>query len=187
MGGDFNPMHQFVINRYVPIKLFGYDASFTNSSLWMVMGTALVIGFLHVQHARAAASFPTRMQSVTELTYEFVANMVRQNAGNAGMAYFPVIFTIFMYVLAMNLLGMIPLPGLGNFTVTSHIIITFALALFVWIGVTLIGIYKHGFTLLQALRAVRRAHLASAADQRDRGDLLLHPARSASPSVCSPT
>ena len=84
------------------------------------------------------------MQSVTELAYEFVANMVRQNAGNAGMAYFPVIFTIFLYVLAMNLLGMIPLPKLGNFTVTSHIIVTFALAMFVWLGVTAIGIHKHG-------------------------------------------
>jgi len=143
-GHDFNPMHQFVINRYVPIKLFGYDASFTNSSLWMVMGTALVIAFF-MYSMRGGGLVPTRMQSVTELSYEFVANMVRQNAGNAGMAYFPVIFTIFMYVLAMNLLGMIPLPGLGNFTVTSHIIITLALALFVWIGVTLIGIYKHGF------------------------------------------
>jgi F-type H+-transporting ATPase subunit a len=70
--------------------------------------------------------------------------MVRQNAGHSGMKYFPVIFTIFLFVLAMNLLGMIPLPGLGNFTVTSHIIITFALAMFVWVGVTLIGIAKHG-------------------------------------------
>ncbi len=142
-GGGFNPMHQFTINRYFPIHLFGYDASFTNSSLWMVMGTTLVTAFL-VFSMRGGSYVPNRMQSVSELTYEFVANMVRQNAGHAGMKYFPVIFTIFVYVLAMNLLGMIPLPGLGNFTVTSHIIITLALALFVWVGVTLIGIFKHG-------------------------------------------
>ncbi len=142
-GGDFNPMHQFVINRYVPIKLFGYDASFTNSSLWMLMATGLVTAFL-LYSMRGGSLVPTRAQSLSEVTYEFVSNMVRQNAGHAGMKYFPVIFTIFLFVLGMNLLGMIPLPGLGNFTVTSHIIITFALAAFVWIGVTLIGIGKHG-------------------------------------------
>ncbi len=142
-GGGFNPMHQFVINRYVPIKLFGYDASFTNSSLWMVMATGLVIAFLMLS-MKNAGNVPNRMQSLSEITYEFVANMVRQNAGSGGMPYFPVIFTIFMFVLSMNLIGMIPIPGLGAFTVTSHIIITFALAAFVWIGVTAIGIAKHG-------------------------------------------
>src|SRR3974377_1557515 len=133
-GHDFNPMHQFVINRYIPIHLFGYDASFTNSSLWMVMGTTLVTAFL-LYSMRGGSFVPTRMQSVSEPTYEFVANMVRQNAGHSGMRYFPIIFTIFLYVFAMNLLGMIPLPGLGNFTVTSHIIITFALAAFVFLAV----------------------------------------------------
>ncbi len=142
-GGGFNPMDQFLINRYVPIHLFGYDASFTNSAFYMVMATTLVTAFL-VFSMRGRNHVPTRMQSVSELTYEFVANMVRQNAGHSGMKYFPVIFTIFAFVLALNLLGMIPLPGLGNFTPTSHIIVTFALAIFVWLGVTLIGIFKHG-------------------------------------------
>lgn len=147
-GGGFDPMHQFAITRYVHLKLFGYDASFTNSSLWMVMGTGFVLAFI-MYSMREGRLVPTRMQSVSELTYEFVANMVRQNAGNGGMPYFPVIFTIFAYVLAMNLLGMIPLPGLGNFTVTSHIVITFALAAFIFVGVTLIGFYKHGFKFLK--------------------------------------
>ncbi len=142
-GHEFNPMHQFIIHRYFPINLFGYDASFTNSALYMVMGTLLVTSFL-IFSMRGGNYVPTRMQSVSELTYEFVANMVRQNAGHSGMKYFPVIFTIFAFVLALNLLGMIPFPGLGNFTPTSHIIVTFALAAFVWIGVTLIGIFKHG-------------------------------------------
>ena len=147
-GGGFNPMHQFVIDRYYPISLFGYDASFTNSALWMVMATTLVTA-LFLYSMSGATAVPNRLQSVSEITYEFVANMVRQNAGNAGMPYFPIIFTIFMFVLAMNLIGMIPLPGLGAFTVTSHIIVTFALAAFVFIGVTLIGIFKHGFGFLK--------------------------------------
>jgi F-type H+-transporting ATPase subunit a len=150
-GGGFNPMHQFVIQRYFPdssLKLFGYDASFTNSALWMVMGTVLVTS-LFLYSMQRASVVPGRLQSVSEIAYEFVANMVRQNAGDAGMKYFPIIFTIFMYVLAMNLIGMIPLPGLGQFTVTSHIVITFALAAFVFLGVTLIGIFKHGFGFLK--------------------------------------
>jgi F-type H+-transporting ATPase subunit a len=147
-GGGFNPMHQFVIDRYYPISVFGYDASFTNSALWMVMATTLVTA-LFLYSMSGATAVPNRLQSVSEITYEFVANMVRQNAGNAGMPYFPIIFTIFMFVLAMNLIGMIPLPGLGAFTVTSHIIVTFALAAFVFIGVTLIGIFKHGFGFLK--------------------------------------
>ena len=172
--GGFNPMEQFDIVRYVDIHLGGYDASFTNSSLWMVMGTLLVLGFF-MHSMKGGNLVPTRMQSVTELAYEFVANMVRQNAGNAGMAYFPIIFTIFLYVLAMNLLGMIPLPKLGNFTVTSHIIVTFALAMFVWLGVTADRHPQARLQVLQAVRAVGRARAASAAHQRDRDHLLLHP------------
>jgi F-type H+-transporting ATPase subunit a len=147
-GEGFNPMHQFTINRYFPLQLFGYDASFTNSALWMVMATTLVTA-LFVYSMRHGAAVPGRLQSITEITYEFVANMVRQNAGDGGMKYFPVIFTIFMFVLSLNLIGMIPLPGLGAFTVTSHIIVTLALAAFVFIGVTLIGIFKHGFGFLK--------------------------------------
>jgi F-type H+-transporting ATPase subunit a len=147
-GGGFNPMHQFVIHRYYPLNLFGYDASFTNSSLWMAMATLLVTGLL-IYSMQKASAVPNRLQSVGEISYEFIANMVRQNAGDAGMKYFPVIFTIFMFVLSMNVIGMIPLPGLGAFTVTSHIIITFALAAFVFLGVTLIGIFKNGFGFLK--------------------------------------
>jgi F-type H+-transporting ATPase subunit a len=147
-GGEFNPMHQFVIDRYFPLQIGGYDASFTNSSLWMVMATGCVL-ILFLYSMQRASLVPNRLQSVTELAYEFVANMVRQNAGDSGMKYFPVIFTIFMFVLALNLIGMIPLPGLGAFTVTSHIVVTLALAAFVFIGVTLIGIFKHGFGFLK--------------------------------------
>ena len=112
------------------------------------MATTFMTALLLYSMQRASL-VPSRLQSFGEITYEFVANMVRQNAGNAGMKYFPVIFTIFLFVLSLNMLGMIPLPGLGQFTVTSHIIITFALAAFVFIGVTLIGIFKHGFGFLK--------------------------------------
>jgi F-type H+-transporting ATPase subunit a len=138
-----DPMEQFHIVRYLPLKIFGIDASFTNASLWMLMALVLVCGFL-IYSMRNATLVPDRIQSVSEVAYEFVANMVRDSAGKEGMKYFPVIFTIFVFVLALNMLGMIPLPGLGAFTVTSHIIVTFAMAAFVFIGVTLIGIAKHG-------------------------------------------
>lgn len=143
-GEGNDPLEQFHIVRYVPLKILGYDASFTNASLWMLMAIVAVTGFL-VYSMRNAALIPNRVQSAGELTYEFVANMLRESAGHEGMKYFPIIFTIFVFVLALNILGMIPLPELGAFTVTSHIIVTFALAAFVFIGVTLIGIAKHGF------------------------------------------
>jgi F-type H+-transporting ATPase subunit a len=138
------PLEQFQIIRYAHLKAGGVDLSFTNASLWMLMAIIIITGFL-IYSMRNASLVPNRVQSVGELTYEFVANMLRESAGHEGMKYFPVIFTIFVFVLALNLLGMIPLPGLGAFTVTSHIIVTFALAAFVFVGVTLIGIAKHGF------------------------------------------
>jgi F-type H+-transporting ATPase subunit a len=147
-GGGINPMHQFTIERYIPLRIFGYDASFTNASLWMVMSITLITGFL-IYSMRHGSLIPNRVQAVGEIAYEFVANMVRDNAGDAGMKYFPVVFTIFVFVLTVNLLGMVPLPGLGAFTVTSHIIVTFALAAFVFLGVTIIGIVKNGFGFLK--------------------------------------
>ncbi len=138
-----DPMEQFNIIRYVPLNIFGIDISFTNASLWMVMALLIVCGFL-IYSMHNASLVPGRVQSVGEVAYTFIANMVHDSAGHEGMKYFPVIFTIFVFVLALNVLGMIPLPGLGAFTVTSHIIVTFALAAFVFVGVTLIGIAKHG-------------------------------------------
>ena len=137
-------MHQFEIKRLVPFELFGFDASFTNSALFMVIAAALITLFtMYAMHRRALV--PSRLQSVAELSYEFVANMVRQNVGTDGMKYFPFIFTLFMFVLALNMLGMIPY----SFTVTSHIIVTFALVAFIFIGVTLLGFWKHGAKFLK--------------------------------------
>jgi F-type H+-transporting ATPase subunit a len=139
-----DPMHQFEIKRLIPLEIFGFDASFTNSALFMSIAAVLITLFM-VLAMRKGALVPGRLQSVAELSYEFVANMVRDNVGTSGMKYFPFIFTLFMFVLALNMLGMVPY----SFTVTSHIIVTFALAAFIFVGVTLIGFWKHGIGFLK--------------------------------------
>jgi F-type H+-transporting ATPase subunit a len=135
-----NPMHQFEIKRFVDLEFLGVDASFTNASLFMVIAIAS-ISFVTIWGMRGRALVPTRMQSLAELSYEFVANMVRDNVGTDGQKYFPLVFSLFMFVLFCNMLGMMPY----SFTVTSHIIVTFALAALVFIGVTIIGFATHGF------------------------------------------
>jgi len=132
-------MAQFEIKRIVPLELFGWDVSFTNSSLFMVIAMAIIPLFYLVAMNRRAL-VPGRLQSTAELSYEYVANMVRDIVGEGGMKYFPWIFTIFMFILVLNLLGLVPY----SFTVTSHIIVTFALAAMVWLIVTAIGFVNHG-------------------------------------------
>jgi F-type H+-transporting ATPase subunit a len=134
-----SPLEQFVIKRTLPFDVGGVDASFTNSALWMVIA-ALLVTLLMTAAMRNRALVPGRWQSVAELSYEFIANMLRENAGDAGRKYFPFIFTVFMFILFCNLLGMVPY----SFTPTSHIVVTFALAFVVFIGVTIIGFAKHG-------------------------------------------
>jgi len=143
-GIEIDPMHQFEIQPLVKLDLFGIDASFTNASLWMVIAVVLVTG-LTIWGMSGRALVPGRLQSVAELSYEFVANMVRENVGSAGQRYFPFIFTLFMFVLAANMLGMVPY----SFAVTSHIIVTFALAAFIFIAVTVIGFITHGLGFLR--------------------------------------
>ncbi len=138
-NGMPDPMHQFEIKRRIELDVFGLDASFTNSSLFMVIAAVLISAFL-IYSMRGRALVPGRMQSLAELSYEFIASMVRDNVGPAGQRYFPFIFTLFMFVLFCNMLGMIPY----SFTVTSHIVVTFALAAFVFVAVTLIAIVRHG-------------------------------------------
>lgn len=137
-------MHQFEIKRLVPLELFGYDVSFTNASLFMVLALVLVSLFLITAMSRRSL-VPGRLQSIAESTYEFIANIVRENLGQEGMRYFPWVFTIFIFILALNMLGMVP----GSFTVTSHIIVTFALAAMVWLTVTFIGFARHGVGFLK--------------------------------------
>jgi F-type H+-transporting ATPase subunit a len=123
----------------VHLNLFGLDVSFTNSSLFMLIAIA-VITWLLVYGMRERALVPGRLQSVAELSYEFVANMVRENTGREGMQYFPFIFSLFIFILTLNMLGMVPY----SFTVTSHIIVTFALAAMVFLFVLIVGFVKNG-------------------------------------------
>ena len=133
------PLSQFEIKTLIPLQPGGVDISFTNSSLMMVLAIALVTLFLTLGMRRRAL-VPGRWQSMAELSYQFVANLIRDTVGAEGRRYFPLVFTLFMFILFGNLLGMVPY----SFTFTSHIIVTFALALMVFIGVTVLGFVKHG-------------------------------------------
>jgi F-type H+-transporting ATPase subunit a len=139
-----DPIHQFEIHPILPIKLFGWDVSFTNSSLFMLLAVILTVGFFRAS-MRTRSLVPTRMQSVAEITHEFVANMLRESTGQAGMKYFPLVFTLFLFIFVANMLGMIP----GFFTVTSHIIVTAALAGLVFLTVLVVGFAKNGLSFLK--------------------------------------
>jgi F-type H+-transporting ATPase subunit a len=135
-----SPLHQFVIERLVPIHIGGLDLSFSNSALFMAISVAVITAFLTLSMS-GAKLVPSRWQSAAELSYEFIANMIRDNVGSAGKKYFPFVFSLFMFVLFGNLIGMVPY----SFTFTSHIAVTFALAAFIFIGVTLIALARHGW------------------------------------------
>jgi len=141
-GHGHSPIEQFEIKELLPIDIFGIDASLTNSGAYMIVALGLIFGFLYFSTG-ARSLVPSRLQSISELIYEFVANTVRENVGNQGMQFFPLVFSLFIFVLVLNLLGMIPIPGI-TFTVTSHIAVTAALALMVISIVILYGLYKHG-------------------------------------------
>ena len=119
-----DPIHQFQISKIVPIEnVGGLDLSFTNVSLYMVLTVGVTSLFLYLTTANRGL-VPGRMQSLSEMAYEFVASMLRDAAGTQGMRFFPLVFSLFMFVLVANLWGMFPY----FFTVTSHIIVTAALA-----------------------------------------------------------
>lgn len=139
-----NPIHQFEIQPLVPFTIGGVDLSFTNSSLWMTVGIVLSLTLMTLA-MRKKALVPSRGQLVAEGLYKFISNMVRDNVGEKGMGYFPLVFTLFMIVLLGNLLGMIP----GSFTYTSHIAVTGILALIIFFVVTVMGFVKHGLHFLQ--------------------------------------
>lgn len=135
-----NPIAQFEIKPLIPIEVAGVDASFTNSSFFMLFTVAAITIFL-VAGMRKRALVPGRWQSVAELSYEFIAGLLRDNVGSEGRKYFPFVFTLFMFVLFSNMAGMLPYA----FTTTSHIIVTFSLAITVFLGVTVIGLVRHGW------------------------------------------
>ena len=138
-----DPIHQFQIHPIIPIHVGDLDLSFTNSALFMVLVVVVGSGFLYLSTSNGAL-IPTRLQSVAEMAYEFVASMLKDAAGAQGMKFFPLVFSLFMFVLVANLLGMFPY----FFTVTSHIIVTFTLAILVIGTVILYGFVKHGVGFL---------------------------------------
>src|SRR5690349_19686200 len=139
-----SPMEQFEIKRLLDLRIGSLDASYTNSALWMTI-TVVLATFVFVMGMRQRALVPGRLQAVAELGYEFVAGMVRDNVGNAGKKYFPFILTLFVFILFCNVLGLVPY----SFTPTSHIVVTFSMAIVVFIGVTIIGFARHGLHFLE--------------------------------------
>ncbi len=142
--GDHSPLSVFEVDRVIPMHIGGLDVSITNSAIYMMIAVVAITLFLMLS-MRGRALVPGRWQSMAEVSYEFIAGMISDNVGSAGRQYFPFIFTLFMFILFGNLLGMMPY----SFTYTSHIIVTFALAAVVFIGVTVIGFVRHGAKFLK--------------------------------------
>lgn len=142
-----SPMEQFEIIRLKPMVLGAYDVSFTNSSLWMLIALIGVAAFLFIGTAKPQL-VPGRWQAAVEYLYDFVRGMLDSNVGPEGRRYVPLIFSVFVFVLACNLLGLI--PWVGAFTPTSHVAVTLGLAILVFAIVCLVGFMRHGlhfFTL----------------------------------------
>ena len=140
-----NPMSQFDVYRIGPeIKVGAFDISFTNASLFMILSTISILLVFNIGSKKNSV-LPNKIQLLAELSYTFVAKMISDTAGSKAKPYFSFIFSLFMFVLFCNMFGMIPY----TFTVTSHIIVTFVLASFIFIGVTVIGFIKHGFGYLK--------------------------------------
>jgi F-type H+-transporting ATPase subunit a len=139
-----NPMEQFAVKPLIPLHIGGYDVSFTNQALWMCIVVSAIVVFMAFATAKRSL-VPTRMQSMAEISYEFVANMIGTAAGEDGLVFFPFIFTLFLFVLLSNFLGLLP----GSFTVTSQICVTFGLAAFVIAMVIVVGFLKHGIGFLK--------------------------------------
>tara|TARA_B100002051_G_C16710687_1_gene626492 strand:+ start:1068 stop:1802 length:735 start_codon:yes stop_codon:yes gene_type:complete len=140
-----NPMHQFNVHRIGPeIKIAGIDVSFTNASLFMLI-SAVLIAVLLLLGTREKKLIPNKIQLVSEMLYNFIGKMISDTAGKKAKPYFPFVFSLFVFILFCNMVGMLPY----SFTVTSHIIVTLTFALFIFVGVTILGFFKHGFKYLK--------------------------------------
>ena len=143
--GKIDPMHQFTVEPLVPLKVGPYDLSFTNSSLWLLITLVLIYGFMAMGMRRELV--PGRWQMAVESLTGFIENMVQVNIGPEGRKFVPYIFSLFSFILVANLLGLFPLaiiPGLHQFTTTSHFSITGVLAVMSFGLVLLIGFWRHG-------------------------------------------
>ncbi len=139
-----DPIHQFALEKWIELPIAGVDASLTNASAFMIAAVALVTVFM-LAGARRRALVPNRMQSLVEISYEFVADMVKSSAGSEGMRFFPLVFSLFMFILFGNMMGMFPY----FYTVASQLVVTFALAMLVISLVIGYGIYRHGLKWLK--------------------------------------
>ena len=140
-----NPMHQFNVYKIGPeIKINGIDLSFTNSSLFMLISGILISLFL-LLGTKDRKIIPGKFQLISEMLYNFISKMISDTAGKKAKPYFSFIFSLFIFVLFCNMVGMLPY----SFTVTSHIIVTLAFAMFIFVGVTILGFVIHGFKYLK--------------------------------------
>ncbi len=143
-GPAINPIEQFSIAKIIDIHIAGYNVSITNSTIYMAIAVALIYGLMSVA-ATGTTGVPGRLQAAAEMLYEFTAGMLRSAAGEHAMKFFPLVFSIFMLVLVSNLVGLLPY----SFTVSSHIIVTAALALLVFFTVVAVGFKEHGLHFLK--------------------------------------
>ena len=146
MAKGESPLKQFEVQPILDINIFGLDISFTNSALWMTITTIFIIAFFTIPFLRSKKTnsvedlYPSRLQVASELGFNFISSLINDTIGKEGKKYFPLVFALFMFILFGNLFGMIPY----SFTFTSHIIVTLALAMGVFIFVTVLGFIKHG-------------------------------------------
>jgi F-type H+-transporting ATPase subunit a len=136
----FSPLEQFSIISLLPLRIGNIYLSFTNSSLFLLLTTALVFTLFQMVTQNGGFLIPSRWQSFVEMIYQFVVSLVDEQIGGKGGKFFPLIFTIFVFLLFTNLIGMIPY----SFTATSHLVVTFGLSLSLFIGVTIVGFQIHG-------------------------------------------
>ena len=146
MAKGESPLKQFEVQPILEINVFGLDLSFTNSALWMTITTVFIIAFFTIPFLKTKKTnsvedlYPSRLQVASELGFNFISSLINDTVGKEGKKYFPLVFALFMFILFGNLFGMIPY----SFTFTSHIIVTLALAMGVFIFVTVLGFVKHG-------------------------------------------
>ena len=136
----FSPLEQFSIISLIPLHIGNLFFSFTNSSLFLALTTGFLAILFYMVTRKGGFLLSSRWQSFVEMIYEFLVSLVDEQIGSKGRKYFPLLFTIFVFLLFTNLIGMIPY----SFTTTSHLVITFGLSLSLFIGITIIGFQTHG-------------------------------------------
>ncbi|MBN9543557.1 MAG: F0F1 ATP synthase subunit A [Alphaproteobacteria bacterium] len=139
MSAAHGPLHQFTIEKVIPLDFMGYDLSFTNSAIFMTAAVLITVFYMAMATFKTKV-IPTRLQASAEFVYGFIADLLKENVGEQGKKFIPLVFSVFMYVLMCNLLGMLPY----GFTVTSHIVVTLALASIVFFTVLIGGFLIHG-------------------------------------------